>query len=310
MRLRLLVIVGPTACGKTQLGVRVARELGSEIVSADSRQVYRGLDIGSGKDLDEYRRVEPPVRHHLIDIADPRDVYSLFRYQEDCYRVLERKAAEQPFVAGVPLVLVGGSGLYVEAVLRGYRIADVAEDDVLRHALSERPHAELVRQLEAVDPELAARTDCASTRRVIRALEIAEHAKRHPVRYSAPPAVRIEHAVFALDVPADELARRIDRRLEERIDAGLLDEVDALLAAGVTAERLSQLGLEYREAALYRTGRKSREAMLHDLRHGIRRLAKRQRTWFRGLARRGIDVTWVSPDDDARLLAHPWPAWD
>jgi tRNA dimethylallyltransferase len=304
MSLRVLVLVGPTAGGKTQLGVQVASELGSEIISADSRQVYRGLDIGTGKDLDEYRAVTPAVRHHLIDVADAETVYSLFDYQRDCYRVLESKASEPRYAGGVPLILVGGTGLYVEAVLRGYRIADVPENPALRDRLAEQPHHLLVQALDEADPELASRTDRDNTRRVIRALEIADHAKRHTVRTSQPPSTPIEYSVFALDIPADEIARRIDRRLASRMDQGLIPEVEGLIAGGLPVARLEQLGLEYREVAYYLSGKKSRETMLHDLGQGIRRFAKRQRTWFRGFARRGVEVTWVQPDDKDRLLKY------
>ena len=192
MSIRLLVIVGPNAAGKTRLGIRVAHALGSEIVSADSRQVYRGLNIGAGKDLEEYRQVSPAVPHHLIDVAAPSTIYSLFHYQRDCYRLLERKAGERPYSDGVPLVLVGGTGLYVEAVLRGYRIANVPEDEELRERLMQREHEELTEELRRLDPALAEQTDCSSKKRVVRALEIADHARRHAVRYSEPPPVTIE----------------------------------------------------------------------------------------------------------------------
>lgn len=306
MTIRLLVLVGPTACGKTGLAVDLAHAIGSEIVSADSRQVYRGLDIGSGKDLDEYRRVSPPVPYHLIDVADPRTVYSVFRYQEDCYRLLREKAGEPRYAEGLPLLLVGGTGLYVEAVLRGFRIANVPEDAELRDRLMRRDHDDLLRELEQVDSELAGRTDCSSKKRVVRALEIAHHARTAPVRYSEPPPVAIERAVFVVDLPHDALERRIEARLHARFEQGLIDEVRGLLDAGVTPERMNLLGLEYREVTAYLTGAKSEPQMRHDLLRGIRRLAKRQRTWFRGLPRRGIDVEWIRPDETDRLLGHEW----
>jgi tRNA dimethylallyltransferase len=302
----LLVIVGPNAVGKTRLGVRVAHALGSEILSADSRQVYRGLDIGAGKDLEEYRQVSPPVPYHLIDVADPRTIYSLFHYQRDCYRILERTATQRPYSVGVPLVLVGGTGLYVEAVLRGYRIANVPEDKELRERLMRRDHGELTAELRRLDPELARQTDCSSKKRVVRALEIAEYARHHAVRYSRPPPATIEHAVFAVEIEREELHRRIDARLLSRIDQGLLREVQGLLDRGVTPARMELLGLEYREVTAFLTGRKSEQLMIDDLRRGIRRLAKRQMTWFRGLPRRGIDVSWIGPDDHEVVLRHPW----
>lgn len=302
----MLVIVGPNAVGKTRLGIRVAHALGSEIISADSRQVYRGLDIGSGKDLEEYGHVSPPVPYHLIDVAEPREIYSLYHYQRDCYRLLELKAAERPYADGLPLVMVGGTGLYVEAVLRGYRMANVPEDIELRENLMQREHHELTEELLRLDPDLAQRTDCSSKKRVVRALEIVEHARDHEVQYSEPLPVTIEHAVYGIDVARDELHRRIDVRLETRMHEGMLAEVQGLLDAGVTPARMEMLGLEYREVTAYLVGRKSEQQMTDDLRRGIRKLGKRQMTWFRGLSRRGIDVTWIGPNDHDVALKHPW----
>jgi len=304
--IRLLVIVGPTATGKTALGVEVAHALGSEIVSADSRQVYRGLDIGSGKDLEEYARFDPPVRYHLVDVADPHSAYSVFCYQQACYRLLEHKAREAPFTEGLPLVMVGGTGLYVEAVLRGYRIANVPEDPEFRERMMQCDDAELIERLGRVDPGLARRTDFSSKKRVVRALEIADHARRQPVEYGEPLAVKIEYTVFGVDLPREELHARIAVRLDARMRGGLIEEVDDLLKAGVPVERMDQLGLEYRAVTAYLTGRKTRERMVEDLRAGIRRLAKRQRTWFRGLPRRGIPLRWIGPEDREALLDHPF----
>jgi len=291
----MVVLVGPTAGGKTRLGVEAAHLLRSEIVSADSRQVYRGLDIGSGKDLHEYARVRPAIPYHLIDVADPRDVYSVLHYQQDCYRLLEGKQRETSYRSGRPLVMVGGSGLYVEAVLQGYRIPTVPPDEPHRAELMLADPDELVAELRRRDPGLAARTDCSSKKRVVRALEIVRHANGETVERSRPAPVRVEHAVFALDISAGELARRIDARLEHRLDAGMIAEVEGLLATGVPRARMDQLGLEYREVSAYLDGAQSREAMVEALRLGIRRLAKRQRTWFRGLQRRGTGVRWVEP---------------
>jgi len=303
--MRLLVLVGPTASGKTRCGVEVAHRLGTEIISADSRQVYRGLDIGSGKDLDEYRRLTPPVPVHLIDVADPREIYTLFRFQMDCYRLFAQKEQAPGFDERCPLVMVGGTGLFVEAVLRGYRIPDVPEDEALRERLESQDHADLSRQLQEMDEDLFRRTDVNSKRRVVRALEIAQHSLNGPVVHSPPPPVHIDAAVFAITVPPDELGARIDRRLDERLGQGLVEEVRGLLAAGLPPKRLAKLGLEYREVAAYLAGEKTREKMVEDLRTGIRQFAKRQRTWFRGLSRRGIDVNWIEAGDHAALLEHP-----
>ncbi len=303
MRLRVLVIVGPTACGKTRLGVEVAHRLGSEIVSADSRQVYRGLDIGTGKDLDEYAAVEPPVPYHLIDVAEPDEVYTIFRYQQDCYRVLREMAARAPFAArGVPAILVGGSGLYVEAVVRQYRLADVPKNSELRRRLQERDHEELVVELRRRAPDLGEDTDVSSRRRVIRALEIAEFRERHPVRYGEAPGVSMRFTVFGIEVERAELRRRIGLRLRARLEEGMVEEVQGLLDRGLDPSRLDDLGLEYREIAAYLLEKKSREEMIGDLEIVIGRFAKRQQTWFRGMERRGTPVRWIEADDVGSVI--------
>jgi len=308
MSVNLLVIAGPNASGKTRLGVEVAHALRSEIISADSRQTYRGMDIGSGKDLEEYRTVTPPVPYHLIDVADPGEVYSVYHFQRDCYRLLEEKAKDPLFAGGRPLVMVGGTGLFVEAVIRGFRIPNVPEDVELRERLMRRDLEELVEELRESDPELHERTDRSSKKRVVRALEIADYARRGPVQTSPPPPVRIDHAVFAVRVSAEDAEKRIDTRLDERLEQGMIEEVRGLLDAGVSPERMAQIGLEYREVTAFLTGTKTAEQMVRDLRREIRRLAKRQRTWFRGLERRGVKVTWIDAGGAETILSHPLAA--
>jgi len=304
MTVQVVVIVGPTASGKTGLGVEVAHRLGSEIISVDSRQVYRGLDIGTGKDLSEYATVDPPVPYHLIDVADPGEVYTLFRYQQDCYRVLDELASRQEYASGdVPVFMVGGSGLYAEAVIRNYRLADVEKNLELRDRLAGVDHAELVAMLEAETPSLAGQIDTNSSRRVIRALEIAEHASRAPIRYSRPPSVPLRFEVFGVEVDREELRRRIRRRLHSRLADGMVEEVRNLLDRGLSPARLEELGLEYREISAFLLGEKSHEEMVSDLEHAIGRFAKRQETWFRGMERRGTPIRWIAPDDGAAILA-------
>ncbi len=303
MTARLLVVVGPTAAGKTRLAVEIAHELGSEILSADSRQVYRGLDLGTGKDLDEYAAVDPPVPHHLIDIADPQEIYTLFRYQQDCYRVIRRLVGDERFRSGsVPLIMAGGSGLYVESIVRDYRIDDVPEDLALRRELRHRPLKDLVARLLDADARLAARTDGCNRERVIRALEIAAAANRGPVPKSTPLGFELDSRVYAITIDRPTLRRRIRSRLETRLAGGMIDEVRGLLDAGLTHHRLDRLGLEYREVGAYLAGRKTRRQMVDDLATAIGRFAKRQETWFRGMERRGTPMTWIEPGDAARIL--------
>jgi len=303
MTLRVLVIIGPTAVGKTRLGVEVAYALGSEILSADSRQVYRGLDLGTGKDLEEYTAVDPAVPYHLIDIADPQEIYTLFRFQQDCYGTLRRLAENPRFGSGsVPLIMVGGSGLYVEAVVNDYRITDVPKDPKLREQLEDVALDTLIERLRAVDSGLAHRTDLSSRRRVVRALEIADAAVRGPVSESQPPGVAIDWRVYALKTDREVVRARIRARLEDRLDHGMIDEVRGLLASGLGHHRLRALGLEYREISAYLDGTKSRRRMTDDLATTIGRFAKRQDTWFRGMERRGTPITWVEPDNAERIL--------
>ena len=280
---RLIVIAGPTASGKTRIGVELAHRLKTEIISADSRQVYRELNIGSGKDLHEYSAVDPAVPYHLIDVADPREIYSVFHYQRDCYALLESMAEQER-----PILMVGGTGLWIEAVLKGYRIPNVPEDVEQRIELMERDHDALITELKKLDAELYDRTDIHSKKRVVRAIEVARHAAKHELITSPPPPVKIDARVLIVDVDPDDLVTRIERRLQQRFEEGMLDEVEALLNNGLTPARMAQLGLEYREITRFILGEKSRPEMEADLARGIRKFAKRQRTWFRGLPRRGV----------------------
>jgi tRNA dimethylallyltransferase len=304
MSLEVLTIVGPTASGKTRLAVEVAHRLHSEIISADSRQVYRGLDIGTGKDLGEYASVTPPVPVHLIDVSDPNEVYSLFQYQQDCYRVLRKMEQRAPFSDGeTPVLLVGGSGLYIEAVVRDFRIADVPANSELRQRLRDRDHEELSAQLKQRWPDLAVETDMSSRRRVVRALEIAEHRETHPARFGAAPGLDLRFLVYGIDVPRAELRRRIGRRLRTRIEEGMVEEVEALLDRGLSPRRLDDLGLEYREISAYLLGEKTWDRMISDLETAIGRFAKRQQTWFRGMERRGVPMRWIGPHGADEILA-------
>lgn len=298
--MNLLVIAGPTASGKTALAAELAHRLGTAVVSVDSRQVYRGLDLGTGKDLEEYRKYSPAVPHRLIDIADPRETYSLFRFQEDCYAALEDLADRGRETA----VLAGGTGMYLEAVLRGFRIANVPENKALRASLEGLSREELEGRLRAASPEVAARTDLTSRKRILRGLEIA--LAPSGAAFSREPKVPLKYKVFVTDTERSVLRARIDARLEARLGAGMIEEVEGLLAAGVSRDRMEVLGMEYREIAAYLAGAKSREAMVADLRHEIHMLAKRQETWFRGMPKRGIPAEPIPSGTGAEAILGKW----
>lgn len=280
--MKLLVITGPTATGKTALAAELAHRLDTAVVSVDSRQVYRGLDLGTGKDLEEYARF--PVPYRLIDIADPRIAFSLFQYQEACYAALEALADAGQEVA----VMAGGTGMYLEAVLRRFRIANVPENPALRASLAALSREELEARLRAASPDLAARTDMTSRKRILRGLEIA--AAPGEASFSREPRIDWDFRVFVTEMDRAALRARIDARLEARLRAGMIGEVEGLLAAGIPPARMDVLGMEYREIAAYLAGKKDRETMVADLRHEIHMLAKRQETWFRGMPKRGVPV--------------------
>lgn len=276
----LICVLGPTASGKTRYAVALARELGGEIISGDSRQVYRGMDIGTGKDLEEYGEVP----YHLIDIADAGTRYNIYQYQRDfeqAYRsILER--------GRVP-ILCGGSGLYLEAATCGYNLPDVPPDPALRAELEKQPTEELIARYEALRTPHNT-TDYDTRQRLIRALEIAIWEETHPVRKTGflPKNTRY----IGISVSREERNARIDRRLKERLDAGLVEEVRGLLDSGLTPEDLIYYGLEYKYVTLYLTGVLAYEEMVSRLQTAIHQFAKRQMTWFRGMERKGIEIEW------------------
>ncbi len=297
-----LVILGPTASGKTSLGVELARDLGAEIVSADSRQVYRGLDIGAGKDLEEYSTGGAPVPYHLIDTVDPDAEFSVFDYQKRCYEVLEMLHSR-----GVLPIIVGGSGLYLEAVLKGYRMVDAPIDPDLRVELAREAADQLVDRLRALR-EVHNTTDLEDRERLVRAIEIAEFTAEHPPE----PGPSINPVVLGMRWERPTLRKRIRRRLAERLRHGLIDEVEGLHAQGVSWEKLHFFGLEYRYVADFLQGRiKNRNDLEQKLASAICQFAKRQETWFRRMQRRGVDIHWIDRGDaDAarRAISRPYGA--
>lgn len=278
----LLVILGPTASGKTRLGVQAARALNGEVISADSRQVYRGLDLGSGKDLAEYGEIP----YHLIDVAEPGEDFSLFRFQQSFFEIFDTIGKR----GRLPL-LVGGTGLYLDAVLRRYRMVEVPENPRLREELEPLPEAALIARLRQSRPQQHNTTDVTDRNRLLRAIEIAEGAAApHADRLLLP---ELRPRVFGLRWKRAELLRRIAARLRDRLAQGLIEEVARLHAAGHSWERLEYFGLEYRYVAWHLQGKLNRNDLMQKLASAIGELAKRQETWFRRMERQGVAIHWL-----------------
>ena len=282
----LLVILGPTASGKTQVGVRIARALNGEIISADSRQVYRGMDLGTGKDLKEYGEVP----YHLIDIVDPRHEFSVFEFQR---RFVPAFLGIQD--RGKLPILVGGTGLYLEAVLKSFRFAEVPMNSKLRAELESLSLEDLADHLKAINPSLHNTTDLRLRERVIRAIEIAQF-KGDPS--SQPSLPDLSPIVFGIRWPKDMLCQRISRRLRERIDQGMIEEIKRLNKAGISFKKLDFYGLEYRYGAMYLQGQLTKNDLFQKLNSAIRQFAKRQETWFRRMERLGTRIHWIAGDQD------------
>jgi tRNA dimethylallyltransferase len=278
----LLVILGPTASGKTRLGVQAARTLDGEIISADSRQVYRGMDLGTGKDLGEYGEVP----YHLIDIVEPGEQFSVFEFQRRFFDSFTdiRSRSRLP-------VLVGGTGLYLDAVLRGYRLVEVPENPTLRKELAKLSLEELGERLRGARPELHNTTDLRERGRLVRAIEITEGEEAAaPTLSPLPP---LSPVVFGVRWEREALRRRITARLKERLQQGLIEEVARLHASGIPYETLEFYGLEYRFVALHLKGELNRNDMFQKLNSAIHQFAKRQETWFRRMERQGTEIHWL-----------------
>lgn len=287
----VLVVLGPTASGKTRLSVRLARAWNGEVVSADSRQVYRGLNLGAGKDLDEFALDGTQVPYHLIDIVDLDMEFSVFDYQRRFFDVFEDISDR----TRLP-VLVGGTGLYLEAVLKGYRMVEVPEDPELRTELTDLSHEALVARLEALKPNLHNTTDLVDRARLVRAIEIATYAKT----CEPEPTPGLRPLILGTRWPRPELRERIRRRLAARIEAGMIEEVEGLRVQGISWGRLELLGLEYRFIAQYLQGAIATKADLFEkLSIAIGQFAKRQETWFRRMERQGTVIHWVNRADFA-----------
>lgn len=287
--MELITVVGPTACGKTGRAVQLARHFGAEIISGDSRQVYRGMDLGTGKDLDEYG----DIPYHLIDVAEAGEKYNLHRFLKDF-----RCAFDSIRSRGVTPVLCGGSGMYVETALSGICLPEVERNDELRQSLAGKSLEELTAIL-AAGKRLHNTTDVDTVARALRAIEIEKYYETHPeeaVLADRSSARRIDSLVIGIDIPRDDRRRRISERLQARLKAGMIEEVRTLIESGVAPDDLIYYGLEYKYLTLHVIGSISYDEMYHSLETAIHQFAKRQMTWWRGMERRGFTIHWLPYD--------------
>ena len=271
----LITILGPTASGKTPFATALAAELNTEIISADSRQIYRGMDLGTGKDLADYTINDREIPYHLIDIVEPGYKYNVFEYQRDflkAYETIKQK--------GCLPVLCGGTGMYLESVLKGYRLMPVPENPELRTRLAYKSLETLTRILQQYKT-LHNSTDVDTVKRAIRAIEIEEYYAKHPIAEREFP--QLNSLIIGVDIDRDLRREKISRRLRQRLDEGMVDEVKQLLAQGIKAEDLIYYGLEYKFLTLYAIGKLTYEEMFTQLETAIHQFAKRQMTWFRGM---------------------------
>ena len=285
MEYDLITILGPTASGKTLLAVALADRLHTEIISADSRQVYRRMNLGTGKDLADYEIGGHKIPYHLIDIVEPGYKYNVFEFQRDFL-----KAYEDIRGRGMLPVLCGGTGMYLESVLKGYRLLPVPENPELRERLSSKSLEELTSILASYK-KLHNSTDVDTAKRAVRAIEIEEYYCSQPVEAREFPVIR--SLIVGVDIGREQRREKITRRLRQRLDEGMVDEVRSLLAEGIKPEDLIYYGLEYKYLTLYATGQMSYEEMSGQLETAIHQFAKRQMTWFRGMERRGFTIHWV-----------------
>jgi len=287
----LIVILGATASGKTKISVRLACELNGEIISADSRQVYRGLDIGTGKDLKEYVIDDRQVPHHMIDIVNPEAEFNLFEFQTRFYEIYSRLIMNR-----VLPVLVGGTGLYLESILLNYQLPPALPDPQLRKDLQQKSISDLRKDLLSLKIKLHNKTDIEDKDRLIRAIEI-ELARGRQRLEEINTSPVVDAAVFGIYWERSLLRRRITERLKQRLNEGMIEEVKALQASGLSWERLYSLGLEYRYISQYLLGEISYENMFEQLNTSIHQFAKRQETWFRRMERKGITINWINGDN-------------
>ncbi len=301
MNNKLITILGPTASGKTTLAIQLAYSLNGEIISADSRQIYRRMDIGTGKDLSEYNINGVKIPYHLIDIREPGNKYTLYDYQNDFH-----KAYNDIQSRGKRPILCGGTGLYIESILKGYNLPDVPANLKLRESLNNMSLTELAKILKSYR-SLHNTTDTNTKKRAIRAIEIADfQSKQDLSKLKYPP---IESIILGINIERDLRRKKISERLKLRLEEGMVDEIDNILKSGVAFEDLVYYGLEYKFVTHYVIGKISYEEMCSKLETAIHQFAKRQMTWFRGMERRGFTINWIDatlPKDKKLEVAHSY----
>ena len=282
---KLITITGPTACGKTSLAAELAFQLGGEIISADSRQVFRGMDIGTGKDLADYHIHGTDIPYHLIDIHDAGYEYNVYQFQNDFIRAFDDITAR-----GRQPILCGGTGMYIEAVVKGYQLADAPIDPDFRQRMEAYTDEELTERLAGYI-KLHNHTDTEDRDRLLRALEIQEYHRLHPDEY--PHIPDMQHLIIGVAFPREVVVERIGIRLRQRLEEGMIEEVKHLLDSGVPEARLLRYGLEYKHVTRHLRGQCTYDEMYTNLYTDIRRFSKRQMTWFRRMERQGIPIHWI-----------------
>jgi len=290
----MIVILGPTATGKTRLAARIASRIDAEVISADSRQVYRGMDIGTGKDYDDYIVDGKQVPFHLVDIAEPGTEYSVYRFQGDFL-----DAYKDIIARGRRVILCGGTGMYIEAVLKGYKLVRVPLNRPLRASMENKTNEELSVILQSYRA-LHNVTDTGEHKRLIRAIEIQQYYREHPELQKDFP--KIPYRLYGVNFPREVVRARISKRLHERMDEGMVEEVKVLMKEGVSPDQLKFYGLEYKYITQFILGEVSYDEMLTLLNTAIHQFAKRQMTWFRRMERGGMDIHWLDGGEDEIIL--------
>lgn len=280
----MITLLGPTASGKTNLAVHLAKEINGEIISADSRQVYQGMDIGTGKDLKEYEINGQKIPYHLIDILPAGAEYNVFRFQEDFLKIHQQIASEK-------IILCGGTGMYIESILKGYRLLEVPIDKMFHKKAMEISTEELSIQLQNIK-KAHNTTDTSDKKRLIRALEIALYEQKHQDKINSFPT--IQNTTFGISIERNILKERITKRLHDRLQEGMIEEVEKLLTNGVTTEKLYYYGLEYKFISQFLLNELSYDEMIKKLNIGIHQFSKKQMTWFRRMEKQGMKIHWLN----------------